>query len=303
MSVSTHRSAAGVAGLIRREVAITVRLFADNVLVASVPPLCFAVATALRFDLGPQRLASVVAEAVLWSVLYIYVYDASNQAEGAAEDALNKPYRPVPAGLVTVAGMRFRMVIGSVLYLVLSAWISGVALIAAAMWTATAILPNLYASPRYYLFFKPFTMLVGVAAQLAGSWEIAYPLDMTGWWWVLVIAVLFSIPLPIEDVRDMAGDRAVGRRTFALIVGPNPIRAWFIAMMLIWPLVAHLLLFRGSGAASSAISVTTAVFTALCWGTGLYTALNRTHRGNRMAYLLYSAVHLALVASALVLLT
>lgn len=289
--------------LLGHEARVTCRLLADNVLVSSVPPLAFAVASALRFDLGAPQIGRVIVVAIVWSVLYIYVYDAANQIAGADEDACNKPYRPIPAGLVTVAGMRRRLVAGAVLYVGLSAWIGPVTLAAAVLWTAVALTHNLYGPPRHYMFLKPITLVVGVLTQLAGSWEIAHPLDATGWRWVIVIALMGYLPLPIEDVRDMAGDRAIGRRTLALLCGAKPIRAWFTATMLSFPLVAYLLLFRVSGAAPTVLWATTAGFAAICWLTGLYVALNNTRHANRMAYILFSVMYLALVAASLPLLT
>jgi 4-hydroxybenzoate polyprenyltransferase len=263
--------------------------------------LVFTLTAALRFNLGAARLIQALATSVVWSLLFLYVFDASNQAVGAAEDAHNKPYRPIPAGLTTASGMRRRMAVAAALFLGISAAAGWVSVVAAAAWII-AVLTLYFAVPvRYGHIYKPLPMFVGTVAQLAGSWAIAHPLDSMGWRWILVVSALFTIALPIEDVRDMEGDRVLGRRTLALTWGAQPLRVCFIALMALWPFIAYGLLFNRSGAPEIRVWATTGVFAMLCWVTAIYTWLNRTLRGNRRAFVLYSGVHLSLIISSLAL--
>lgn len=287
---------------LRRELAITVRLNADNVWVASLPPLFFTLTSALRFDLGAVDLTLALVEGLVWSLLFIYVFDTANQAEGSAEDHANKPYRPIPSGLVTPSGMWRRCLVASVFFVVLSLFLSPITCAAAVLWVATVQITHRFLQPKHYRYWKPVTTWVGAIAQLSGAWAIAHPLDSTGWYWTLVIATMFVIPLPIEDVRDMAGDELAGRVTLPLRFGATPVRRWFVAMMILWPVIAYLCLFRESGASAVAIMVATAVIAVLCWPTALLTATRDTHSRNRLAYKLYSFVHVVLTASALLLL-
>jgi 4-hydroxybenzoate polyprenyltransferase len=59
--------------------------------------------------------------------------------------------------------------------------------------------------------------------------------------------------LPFEDIRDMVGDRAIGRRTFALMVGHWPVRITFAMIMFAIPVVLYLLLFSRSHATPGAV--------------------------------------------------
>lgn len=286
----------------RRETAVTARMLADNVLASSAPPLVFTLASALRFGSSVEESIRAVAVSLVWSTLFLYVFDSCNQAVGAAEDARNKPYRPVPAGLVSVAGMRRRAMAGSVLFLAVSAGISWVTFFSAAAWIAAVVSLYVVCPVRYAHLYKPLPMFVGTLAQLAGSWAIVQPLDGAVWWWVLVVSALFPIALPIEDVRDTAGDLACGRRTLALRWGPERVRGLFVGLMVLWPCIVHVLLFSRSGADWSAVRTMTGMFAALCWVTAVQTARDRSRRGSRRAFTLYSGVHFALVASSLVLL-
>lgn len=287
---------------VRREVAITVRLNADNVWVASLPPLFFTLTSAWRFDLGVVDLTLAAVAGLVWSLLFIYVFDTANQAEGSDEDHANKPYRPIPAGLVTPAGMWRRCHVASVLFVVLSLFLSPITCAAAVLWIVTVQVTHRHLQPRHYMYWKPVTTWLGAIAQLSGAWAIAHPLDATGWYWTVVIATMFVIPLPIEDVRDMAGDRLAGRVTLPIRFGATPVRRWFVTMMVLWPAVAWLLLFRTSDASGVAIAVSTVAMAALCWPAAVLTATRDTHSRNRLAYKLYSFVHVLLTASALLLL-
>ena len=53
-------------------------------------------------------------------------FNLSNQYTGAEEDKINKPDRPIPSGLVTVEGARFRWYIVTVLYLIVGLAIGNV---------------------------------------------------------------------------------------------------------------------------------------------------------------------------------
>lgn len=285
----------------RHEAELTSRMLADNLLASSVPPLMFTLTAALRFNLGAVRSIHALAISVVWSALFLYVFDASNQAVGTTEDAHNKPYRPIPAGLTTVSGMRRRMAVSAALFLGISTAVGWVPAVAAAAWTLAVLALYFVVPVRYGHMCKPLPMFVGTIAQLAGSWAIAHPLDSMGGWWILVVSALFTIALPIEDVRDMEGDRTCGRRTLALTWGAQQVRIYFVGLMTLWPFIAYGLLFNRSGAPEIRVWATTGMFATLCWVTAVYTWLNQTQHGNRRAYLLYSGVHLSLVVSSLAL--
>ncbi|MCX4633478.1 UbiA family prenyltransferase [Streptomyces sp. NBC_01443] len=286
---------------IRKEIKIAALMACDNVYSTSIPPLLFSLGAAIRYGLGPRDMTEVLALSGAWSVLFLFAFEGVNQFTAPQEDSINKPYRPVPAGLATRSGMGYRGLVYCTAFLGLSALISRGTLWAAVLWLSVFV-GYLTLPARCYLITKPAAMLLGVAAQEAGAWSIVHPLDATGWRWSLTIAVMFIFPLPLEDVRDMPGDRAIGRVTLALVAGARPVRIWFTAMMTVWPLTAYLLLFRDSGAGRSNILAVTGLFLVLCWSAGLYVSTKSTQHAYRVGYQLYVAVHVALVASPLILL-
>jgi 4-hydroxybenzoate polyprenyltransferase len=150
--------------------------------------------------------------------------------------------------------------------------------------------------------WKPVTTWVGVIAQLGGSWAIAHSLDATAWFWIVALATMFIIPLSIEDVRDMGGDRIIGRVTQPLFFGATAVRTWFVVMMVIWPAVGYLVLFRTSGGSDVAVAIASGLMALLCWPTAVLTAIRNTRARNRLAYKLYSLVHVALTMCAVIVL-
>jgi 4-hydroxybenzoate polyprenyltransferase len=287
---------------LRHELIVTARLNADNVWVASLPPLLFTLTAALRFHLGAVDLAVALVASAVWSVLFIYVFDTANQAGGADEDHANKPYRPIPSGLVTPAGMWRRNYVGSAVFVVLSAALGLTTFAAAVAWICIVQITHRFLRPRFYILWKPVTTWAGVIAQLAGSWAIAHSLDSTAWFWIIMLATMFIIPLSIEDVRDMDGDRIIGRVTQPLLFGATAVRTWFVAMMVIWPAVSYLVLFRTSGGSDVTVVAACGLMALLCWPTAILTATRNTRSRNRTAYKLYSLVHVALAICAVLVL-
>lgn len=285
---------------LRHEAVLTVRLVADNVTTTILPATLFTAASAGYHRVGGAELALDLVGALLVFGLYLYVFDASNQARPGAEDRINKPHRPIPSGMVTHRGLLIRFWLTMPVYTILGLLFGIVEWVL--LWQAIVIVLNLLSVPRHYLFVKPVTILAGTIAQLAAAWQLAGPLDPVGWSWILVIGVGFTLALPFEDVRDMAGDRAIGRRTLALTVGPWPVRVAFAIVMTAFPIGVFLLLFQHSPAGPASVAVCTVAVTALSWTAAARSLLLHTVRADRHTYLLYSAVYCAVLASAVPLL-
>jgi 4-hydroxybenzoate polyprenyltransferase len=285
---------------LRSEASLTVRLLADNVSAALVPGLLGTAIASIHYRVGGPGMAARLAVSAGVFLLYSYVFDASNQARQAAEDRANKPHRPIPSGLATSRGLMHRFLAGMAVY-TLVGWFAGI-LPWVLLWQADIVGLNLLSRPRHYIFVKWPAMVLGAIAQLAAAWRIGGPLDSTGWTWILVITIAFMTALPFEDVRDMAGDRAIGRRTLALTVGHWPVRIWFAAITAVLPVVLYLLLYRRSHAAAPVILTCSAVVAALSWTTTVRSLFVRTVPADRITYLLFTISYCAALAAGLLLL-
>ncbi len=139
-------------------------------------------------------------------------------------------------------------------------------------------------------------------ADIVGLNLLSRPRHYTGWAWILVITITFMAALPFEDVRDMAGDRAIGRQTLALTVGPWPVRIWFAAVTSVLPAVLYLLLYRHSHAATPVILTCSAAVAALSLTTTARSLCIRTVPADRINYLLFTITYCVAVAMGLPLL-
>ncbi|XVQ11615.1 UbiA family prenyltransferase [Spirillospora sp. CA-255316] len=279
-----------------RETEVTWRLLADNVLACLVPPLVFALGACMRAQLTAPQIAVHLGLVLVLFGLYAYTFDVSNQARGAEEDRLNKPYRPIPAGLITPAGAMRRFWIAMPLYTALG-WQLGV-LEWVLLWQADLLLINLVFAPRFHVWWKTPGMLIGTVAQLAAAWQVVAPIDATVAVWLAAVAVPFVLALVFEDLRDMPGDRAIGRRTPALVLGEWPIRIWFATLVAAIPVLLHFLIYVPTGAPGWRIVLVDLIIAGMCWGAAVRAVLLRNTTADRRTYQLFIAAYAASLTAA-----
>ncbi|MFE9768153.1 UbiA family prenyltransferase [Streptomyces sp. NPDC005808] len=300
-SGTTHgrRPASGlrsVAAWLSREVDLTRRMIADNLMVSVLPTVLFAVAAGTRYDLPAGERLAGVGKALVLALLLVYINDCSNQVHSGAEDAYNKPYRPIPAGLATADDLVRRYWVVTALS-ILMAWACGVwqwALI----FVAAVFLTYRWGSPRYYLWWKPAFNVSGAFAPPAVGWQLLAPLDATAWIWVAFVAVYFPLGLIYEDVRDMEGDRATGRRTLALVIGPGFVRRWFAALMVLLPFAFYLTLARMSDVSDWRGVVSAAAIALPSWTCAALALLRHGRSADRLTYQLFYLVWGLTIATA-----
>jgi 4-hydroxybenzoate polyprenyltransferase len=285
-----------VAGRLRHEVRLTWRMIADNLMVALFPTVLGAVAAGVRYQRPAEARLVGVGEAVVLALLAVYVNDASNQVDSGAEDAVNKPYRPIPAGLATPVGLARRYWAVMVIYALIG-WVLGV-WPWVLLWEATVFLAYRWGSPRHYLYWKPAFNFSGASLPIVSGWQVLAPLDSTAWRWIGFVAVYFTLALIYEDVRDMEGDRTVGRRTLTLVVGSAFVRCWFTALMVLLPFVFYVVLARPSGAADWKGLTSAAVIGVLAWTCAARALLRRERGADRVTYQLFYVVWALTLATA-----
>jgi hypothetical protein len=86
------------------------------------------------------------------------------------------------------------------------------------LWIATTIAHN-------FLGFANFgpkkdgCMGAGCIAQLMAAWAIGGSEAQMGWEWIKYITLYMLWPIPLQDLRDVPGDKAVGRLTTPILMG------------------------------------------------------------------------------------
>ena len=162
--------------------------------------------------------------ALLWSLfyfcLYIYTFNLCNQYTGVEEDRINKPDRPIPSGLVSVEGVRFRWYIVTVLYIVAGLAIGNVW--SSLLWIFDIAMYYHYGWSEHWFSKNSVFIPLGTVVQGWAGWSVA-----TGDIWLdqesvvfIGMAVLYACLLVnLQDFRDVEGDRKVGRKTMPVQFG------------------------------------------------------------------------------------
>lgn len=189
----------------------------------------------------PIEISSAVSKLLLGTLyffLYAYSFCIANQLAGIEEDRINKPDRPLPAGLLTPADATVRYIMGS-LALLLIALALGI-LKWAALWILVTLALNFGGLARRWWTKNVVAMSLGTLAQLAAAWEIVASTTPTSWKWVIVISLWAGITSPTQDFRDKEGDIINNRKTLPIILGEQRART---LMSTIWAAMAALIHF------------------------------------------------------------
>lgn len=215
-----------------------------------VPALLFMLAAYKGTQPDLISRLDTIALSLVYFLLYAYVFCLSNQLVGVEEDRRNKPDRPIVAGMVTRQGARVRMYVVMLLFALIGQ------LLSIGLWTALWLLVVLLHNQcgwSSHWFGKHLCMAMGVLAELAAAWQIVGPLNLRALIWVGVIALVMFPLVAVQDLRDMRGDDAIGRRTFPLVFGEQYTRLFVAVGFWILPLVMHATIVRISAPTVAAL--------------------------------------------------
>lgn len=170
-----------------------------------------------------------------WSNLLIF--DLANQRlpESAHEDALNKPWRPIPSGLVTSTQARRAMLFGIPIILAAN-HICGVATETALLFILTWLYNDLMGGDENWICRN---VIIAVAfwfynmgsVKVARGDQYSHGGGVTekGVLWTTIISGVILTTMHVQDLKDQEGDRARGRHSAPLVLGDR-IARWTIAI-------------------------------------------------------------------------
>ena len=176
-----------------------------------------------------RRLPSVI----LWNWLNLLIFDLANQRhpESVVEDTVNKPWRPLPSGRISIAQTRrlllfaLPVVLGINYYL--GAWEETVLL-----FTLTWIYNDLGGGDDGFIV-RNLVIAVAFSQYNKGALRVAarigFSVPPTAWWWLCITSGVIGTTMHIQDLKDQEGDRARNRHTAPLVLGDGPAR-WTIAI-------------------------------------------------------------------------
>lgn len=172
-----------------------------------------------------------------WSNLV--VFDLANQRDSLAEDAINKPHRPLPSGQLTSIQMRRLLLIAIPSVLLVS--------YALEVWQETALLVALtwmyndLAGGDENFITRNLIIAFAFGLYNYGALRIACGRGSTptveGYRWTALISVVIFSTMQVQDLKDQSGDRIRGRLTIPLALGDLIARWTIVVPVILWSIV------------------------------------------------------------------
>jgi 4-hydroxybenzoate polyprenyltransferase len=236
----------------------------------------FAASQAPHFSLLPVLITSIG-----FATAYIVPFCLSNQLHGIEEDKVEKPNRPLAAGLITPSGAFNRYLIWNAILLGISIKL-GVSKWSI-LWIAVTIFHNFLDGDKHFLSKNLISMTLGTAAQFGAAWHSYHPtMSVRKQSWMWMVAIWIGILANVQDFRDIQGDQRSHRRTLPLVMGTNRARILMSIISLIAGAIMYIVL-RILNSGSLATMFRLGIF---CWHVLLAGRLvcARTHRADEITY-------------------
>jgi len=181
--------------------------------------------------------------------LNLLIFDLANQVapESITEDTINKPWRPLPAGLVTPRQTQY-LLLASVPLVLISNYILGAGYEAAVLVALTWMYNGLGGGNDHFVV-RNLIICVAFGYYNEGSLRVALgqpdaPLTPAAWIWVVMISAVIFTTMQAQDMKDQAGDRTRNRSTVPLVLGDTvarwtiavPVAVWSFACPAFWNL-------------------------------------------------------------------
>lgn len=182
-----------------------------------------------------QTLLRIPASLLLiWTNLLIFTISNQRLPSAVAEDSINKPSRPIPAGRISIESAR-RVNLVLVPVVLALAWATGVwhatLLLLALQWMyndlqgcdESLVLRNALIAAGYGLYsWIAMAVLCGPGTGIAKRGHV----------WIGLVALVMLATQHICDIKDADGDRVRGRRSAPIVLGDAGCR-WSVAVPIV----------------------------------------------------------------------
>lgn len=208
------------------EYKVTEALLSSNLGVAACGYLSTIVSRLIVTPIPFFPAIQLLLKGLLLAFGFLYVFDVVNQAMAVAEDAVNKSYRPIPSGLITLRGAYQRGAIAWLLYPSISYILSGRrAALWALFWQANVAFFYVWPRPNNFVVRNMFVVF-GMISFMRHSNAVAADMDPDLDTKLVLHAALIAlggVTIQIQEFHDVAGDRLTGRRSLPVILGERGI--------------------------------------------------------------------------------
>ncbi|KAI1270204.1 UbiA prenyltransferase family [Xylariaceae sp. FL1019] len=185
-----------------------------------------------------SRLPYVLA----FNIANLFIFDLANQRapQSVAEDRINKPWRPIPQGKITMEQTR-RLMLGtiplvSLLNYLVGAWQQGVFIIVLS-WMYNDL------GGGDEAFVREIIIAVAYGLFNSGSLFVATgsgsPLSLLGLIWTAIVSGVILTTMQIQDLKDQKGDKLRNRKTIVLHLGETFSRVSVAFFVCFWSLICR----------------------------------------------------------------
>ncbi|KAI0058427.1 hypothetical protein BV25DRAFT_1830078 [Artomyces pyxidatus] len=240
-----------------------------------LPITAFACAT------GPVHSISNLVQCWIWMWLHLLLCNVSNQARSREEDAVNRPWRPLPAGRITesqAVGLRWAIVALCICWSLL--YDQDLVLTTLGLVATTFLYDELGVAS--HIVGKNFCNIGGYTSFEVGATRVisATPsMDFVSITAVILSGLLIFTTIQAQDFPDVDGDKALGRMTFP-IYAPEFSRTFTLLATVAWSIFLSWYWAIGP--------ITTAFFVGLGTYVGSRYYLLRTLDVDKRSYLIFN---------------
>ncbi|KAJ8507736.1 hypothetical protein ONZ45_g9926 [Pleurotus djamor] len=210
-----------------------------------IPGLIVALGATKHASLPPLHAVAFIP----WVTAFIYFFNLSNQVTGLEEDRINKPDRPLVTGKVSIEGAKRRWVTCVACFLGIAAK-NGRQVPETLMWIAITGVLCLIPAGGHWFVKNTVGMMLGAWAFIGGTYKAVAVPTAEIQRFMLVVGLWVGVMAQAQDLRDIEGDRAIGRKTLPVAIGEA--RSRFVITLLMIPL-GYGILWAGGVAAEAPI--------------------------------------------------
>ena len=189
---------------------------------------------------------SEISSRVVWGVVWIWInllFEViANQrlSDSITEDAINKPWRPIPSRRLDSDEAR-RLLIAVVPCAFLVSWLLGVTTSSIGLMALTWLYNDLGGAGEHYFLrnlLNAFGLLCfGAGATFIIGGQTDDHLTRRGRQWFGIIGAVITTTVHVQDLADMEGDAARDRKTLPIVWGEGAARYSAAGMILVWSLL------------------------------------------------------------------
>lgn len=172
-----------------------------------------------------------------WLIINLVAFTINNQRreEAIAEDARNKPWRPLPSGRISQT-TAYKLGACSIILAVFSGrFLGGGSMESLVLIFLGHLYNNTSLGTRHWLV-RNILNAGGFCAFAAGALSVALQDAVPGttYRWLGFLAAVIVTTIHMQDIPDQDGDRAAGRKTFPLVFGDEVARRTIAVAMSLW---------------------------------------------------------------------